>query len=167
MNYDIKSLAGISLTLDMNFRCDLGESIQKNDTFMRGSCLSYEVRNVFFCYQTKHLPSDMLYVHENVVCCFSILVSLNSICQSEVLQMLSVCAVLTHDVPECLAILPATALNVEFHVDITIHMAIYRYTEVFSKLSKLKLPVPFRQERVSSFLVAHTLKTTIIYLTNQ
>ena len=39
--------------------------------------------------------------------------------------MLSVCAVLTRDVLECLAILPATALNAEFHVDITIHMAIY------------------------------------------
>ena len=141
MNYDIKSLAGISLTLDMNFSCDLGESIQDNDTFMRGPCLSYEVRNVIVCY-----PSDMLYVHENVVCCFSILISLNSICQSEVLQMLSVCAVLTHDVPECLAILPSTALDAEFHfhVDVTIHMAIYRYTEVLSKLSKLKLPVPFR-----------------------
>ena len=125
MNYDIKSLAGISLTLDMNFSCDLGESIQDNDTFMRGSCLSYDVRNVIVCYQTKRLPSNMLYAHENVVCCFSILVSLNSICQSEVLQMLSVCAVLTRDMPECLAILPATALNAEFHVDITIHMAIY------------------------------------------
>ena len=94
MNYDIKSLAGISLTLDMNFSCDLGESIQDNDTFMRGSCLSYEVRNVIVCYQTKHLPSDMLYLHENFLCCFSILVSLNSICQSGVPQMLSVC--LTH-----------------------------------------------------------------------
>ena len=111
MNYDIKSLAGISLTLDMNFSCDLGESIQDNDTFMRGPCLSYEVRNVIVCYQTKRLTSDMLYVHENAVCCFSILVSLNSICQSEVLQMLSVCAVLTRDVPECLAILPATSLD--------------------------------------------------------
>ena len=58
--------------------------------------------------------------------------------------MLSVCAVLTRDVPECLAILPATTLNAEFYVDITIHMAIYRYKEVLSKLSKLKLPVPFR-----------------------
>ena len=125
MNYDIKSLAGISLTLDMNFSCDLGESIQDNDTFMRGSCLSYEVRNVIVCYQTKRLQSDMLYVHENVACCFSILVLLNSICQSEVLQMLSVCAILTRDMPECLAILPTTALNAEFHVDITIHMAIY------------------------------------------
>ena len=162
MNYDIKSLAGISLTLDMNFSCDLGESIQDNDTFMRGPCLSYEVRNVIVCYQTKRLPSDMLYVHENVVCCFSILASLNSICQSEVLQMLCVCAVLTRDLPECLVILPATALNAEFHVDITIHMAIYRCTEVLSKLSKLKLPVPFREGRVSSFLVAHTLKTPII-----
>ena len=90
MKYDIKSLAGISFTLDMNFSCDIGESIQDNDTFMRGPCLSYEVRNVIVCYQTKRLPSDMLYVHEKVVCCFSILVSLNSICQSEVLQMLSV-----------------------------------------------------------------------------
>ena len=99
MNYDIKSLAGIFLTLDMNFSCDLGESIQDNDTFMRGSCLSCEMRNVIVCYQSKRLPSDMLYVHENVVCCFSILVSLNSVCQSEVLQMLSVCAVLTRDVP--------------------------------------------------------------------
>ena len=35
------------------------------------------------------------------------------------------CAILTRDVPEWLAILPASALNVEFHVDITIHMAIY------------------------------------------
>ena len=121
MNYDIKSLAGISLTLDMNFSCDLGVSIQDNDTFMRGSCLSYEVRNVIVCYQT----SDILCVHENVVCCFSILASLNSICQSEVLQMLSVCAVLTRDVPEWLTILPATALNAEFHVDITILMGIY------------------------------------------
>ena len=101
MNYDIKSLAGISLTLGMNFSCDLGESIQDNDTFMRGSCLSCEVRNVIVCYQTKRLPSDMLYVHESVVCCFSMLVSLNSICQYEVLQMLSVCAVLTRDLPEC------------------------------------------------------------------
>ena len=91
MNYDIKSLAGISLTLDMNFSCGLGESMQDNDTFMRGPCLSYEVRNVIVCYQTKCIPLDMLYVHENVVCCFSILVSLNSICQSEVLHMLSVC----------------------------------------------------------------------------
>ena len=128
----------------MSFSCDHGESILDNDTFMRGSCLSYEARNVIVCYQTKHLTSDMLYVHENVVCCFSILVSLNSICQSEVLQMRSVCAVLTREVPECLAILPATSLNAEFHVDITIHMAIYRYTEVLSKLSKLKLPVPFQ-----------------------
>ena len=135
MNYDIKSLAGISLTLDMNFSCNLGESIQDNDTFIRGPCLSYEVRNVIVSYQTKRLPSDMLYVHENVVYCFSILLSLNIICQSEVLQMLSVCAVLTRDVPECLAILPATALDAEFHfhVDITIHMAICRYTEVLSK----------------------------------
>ena len=125
MNYDIKSLAGISLTLDMNFSCDLVKSIQDNDTFMRGSCLSYEVRNVIICYQTKRLPSDMLYVHGNVVCCFSIIVSLNSICQSDMLQMFSVCAVLTREVPECLAILPTTALNAEFHVDITIHMAIY------------------------------------------
>ena len=141
MNYDIKRLAG---TLDMNFSCDLGESIQDNDTFIRGPCLSYEVRNVIVCYQTKRLPSDMFYVHENVLYCFSILVSLNSMCQSEVLQMLRVCAILTRDVPECLAILPATALNAKFHVDITIHMAIKRYTEVLSKLSKLKLPVPFR-----------------------
>ena len=125
MKYDIKSLAGISLTLDMNFSCDLGVSIQDNDTFMRGSCLSYEVRNSIVCCQTKHLPSGMLYVHENVACCFSILASLNSICQCEVLQMLSVCAVLTRDVPEWLAILPDTALNTEFHIDITIHMAIY------------------------------------------
>ena len=161
MNYDIKSLAGISLTLDMNFSCDLSESIQDYDTFMRGPCLSYEVRNVIVCYQTNRLPSDMLYVHENVVYCFSILVSLNSICQSEVL---SVCAVLTRDVPECLAILPATALDAEFHfhVDITIHMAICRYTEVLTKLSKLKLPLRFREGRVSIFLVAHTLKTPII-----
>ena len=100
MNYDIKSLTGISLTLDMNFSCDLGESIQDNDTFIRGPCLSYEVRNVIVSYQTKRLPSDMLYVHENVVYCFSILLSLNSVCQSEVLQMLSVCAILTRDVPE-------------------------------------------------------------------
>ena len=142
MNYDIKSLTGISLTLDMNFSRDLGESIQDNDTFMRGSCLSYEVRSVIVCYQTKRLPSDVLYVHENVVCCFSILVLLNSICQSGVLHMLSVCAVLTRDVPECLVILLATALNAEFHVDITIYMAIYRYTEVLSKFSKLKLPIP-------------------------
>ena len=112
MNYDIKSLTRISLTLDMNFSCDLGESIQDNDTFMRGSCLSYEVRNVIVCYQTKRLPSDMLYVHENVVCCFSILASLNS--QSEVLQMLSVCAVLTRDVPECLVILPPQHLTQSF-----------------------------------------------------
>ena len=148
----------------MNFSCDLGESIQDNYTFMRGPCLSYEVRNVIVCNQTKRLPSDMIYqyVHENVVCCFSIIVSLNSICQSEVLQMLCVCAVLTRDVPKCLVILPATALNAEFHIDITIHMAIYRYTEVLSKLSTLKLPVPFREENVSSFLVAHTLKTPII-----
>ena len=125
MKYDINSLAGISLTLDMNFSCDLGESIQDNDTFMRGSCLSYEVRNVIVYYQTKRLPSDMLYVHENVVCCVSILILLNSICQSEVLQMLNVCAVLTRDVPECLAIFPATALKAEFHVDITNHMGIY------------------------------------------
>ena len=125
MNYGIKSLAGISSALDMNFSFDLGVSIQDNDTFMRGYCLSYEVRTVVVCYQTKRLPSDMLYVHENVVCCFFILASLNSICQSEMLQMLSVCAVLTRDVPEWLAIIPATALNAEFQVDITLHMAIY------------------------------------------
>ena len=125
MNYDIKNLAEISSSLDMNFSCDLGVSIQDNDTFTGGSCLSYEVRNVIVCYQTKRLPSDMLYVQENVVCFFSILASLNSICQSEVLQMFRQCAVLTRDVPKWLAILPATALNAEFHVDITIHMAIY------------------------------------------
>ena len=119
---------------------------------------SCEVRNVIVCYQSKRLPSDMLYVHKNVVCYFPILVSLNSICQSEVLQMLSVCAVLTRDVPECLAILLATALNAEFHFDIMIHMAIYRYTEVLSKLSKLKLLVPLRYERVSSFLVSPFLR---------
>ena len=96
MNYDMKSLTRISLTLDMNFSCDLGESIRDNDTFMIGSCLSYEVRNVIVCYQTMRLPSDMLYVHENVVCCFSILASLNSICQSDMLLMLSVCVPYSH-----------------------------------------------------------------------
>ena len=125
MNYDIKSLAGISLTLDVNFSRDLGVSIQDNDTFMRGSSLSYEERNAIVCYQTKRLPSDMLCVHENVVCCFSTLASLDSIRQSEVLQMLHQCAVLTRDVLEWLVILPATTLNAEFHVVITIHMAIY------------------------------------------
>ena len=34
-------------------------------------------------------------------------------------------AVPTRDVPVWLAILPAIALNAEFHVDITINMAIY------------------------------------------
>ena len=125
MNYDIKSLAGISLTLDVNSSCDLGVSIQDNDTFIRGSCLSHEVRNVIVCYQIKRLPSDMLYVHESVVCCFSTLASLNSICQSQVLQMLHQCAVLTRDVLDWLAILPAKTHNEEFHVVITIHMAIY------------------------------------------
>ena len=65
------------------------------------------------------------YVYENVFCCFSILASLNSIRQSEVLQILHQCAVPTRDVPEWLTILLATALNAEFHVDITIHMAKY------------------------------------------
>ena len=125
MNYDIKSLAGISLTLDMNFSCDLGESIQNNDTFMRGSCLSYEVRNVIVCYQTKRLPSDMLYVHENGVCCFSFLALLNSICQSEVLQMLGVCAALTRDMPECLAISPPQHLTQSF-------MLISRFTWLYT-----------------------------------
>ena len=39
--------------------------------------------------------------------------------------MLYQCAVPTRDVPEWLAILPTTALNAEFQVDITIHMAIF------------------------------------------
>ena len=39
--------------------------------------------------------------------------------------MLQQCAVPKRDVPEWLAILPATALNAEFYVDITIHMAVY------------------------------------------
>ena len=39
--------------------------------------------------------------------------------------MLHRCAVPTRDVHEWLVILPVTALNAEFHVDITIHMAIY------------------------------------------
>ena len=39
--------------------------------------------------------------------------------------MRSVCAVLTRDVPVWLVILLATALNVEFYVDIAIHMAVY------------------------------------------
>ena len=125
MNYDIKSLSGISLTLDVNFSCDLGVSIQDNDTFLRGSCLSYEVRNVFVCYQTKRLPSDMLYVYVNAVSCFSTLKSLISIRQSEVLQMLHQCAVLTRDVFKWFTILPAATLNAEFHVAIMIHMAIY------------------------------------------
>ena len=55
--------------------------------------------------------------------------------------MLHQCAVLTRDVSECLAILPATALNAEFYVDITIHMAIYGG---IIKMIKLKLPVPIR-----------------------
>ena len=143
----------------MNFSCDLGVSIQDNDTFMRGSCLSNVVRNVIVCYQAKRLPSDMLYVHENVVYCFSILASLNSIRQSEVLQMLHQCAVLTPDILKWLVIVPANGLNAEFHVDITIHMAIYGE---FVKIIEIKVASAFSVGEGSSFLIVHTFKTTII-----
>ena len=130
LNYDIKSLAGISLTLDMNFSCDLGKSIQDNDTFMRGSCLSYEVRNVIVYYQTKRLPSDMLYVHGNVVCCFSIIVSLNSICQSDMLQMFSVCVPYSHvTYPSASPFSPPQHLTQSF-------MLISRFTWLYTDLRR-------------------------------
>ena len=75
--------------------------------------------------------------------------------------MLSVCAVLTRDVPECLAILPATALNAEFHVDITIHMAIYGG---ILKIIEIKVTSTFSvgDRGFPYLLVAHTVKTPII-----
>ena len=90
MNYDIKSLARISLTLDMKFNCDLGVSIQDNDTFMRDSCLSCDVRNIIVCYPTKRLPSDMLYVHEMPDAMLVFLISRYSFEVSNPFQMISI-----------------------------------------------------------------------------